>query len=375
VKLPVLAPSRSRANASEAAAPLRARSSSRIDAANRSEVASPARARARSTGRIGVASSNHLAASSRPRSGGRVEAASPKKAGAKALPGRRGISSLKSQSSASIVSEAAAGAAPPETVSEHDQLVRTAWSLVLGKAAEPPPLSIRQLREQLRVHLVQEDAELLPRDDALSAMDALLQWELRQKVLVDTRDLARTKFDARMALWQGDIATLQVGAIVNAANEKGLGCFQPDHRCIDNIIHCAAGPGLRAACHHELQHERFKGKLPTGEAMVTAGFNLPSNFVIHVPGPQCHDGVEQPEMLARCYCNVLEACKAHAIRSVAFCCISTGLFGYPAEGAAKVAISSVRQWLDENSEGDFIDLVVFNVFLKADLEIYQKLLA
>merc|ERR1712232_1188017 len=103
----------------------------------------------------------------------------------------------------------------------------------------------------------------------------------------------------------------------------GLGCFQPNHRCIDNIIHCAAGPGLRGSCALELQKNGRKGKLNTGTAMVTPAFNLPSDYVIHVPGPVG----EKPDVLSQAYEAVLNACRAARIRTVAFCCISTGLFG------------------------------------------------
>lgn len=405
VKLPALAPSRVRGRSSgkvevSSSSRRRGTSMSGLDAANSSQVVASSRARARSTGRLDGAYTSQAATLSRPPSGGnssqsplggssgqasaipkkpksgaRVDPATAKRAAAKASASRRSSARAGSPSSAGNRSAAISEASAEDAESEHSQLVRTAWSLILGKSAEPPPMSLLKLREQLRVHLVEEDAEGLPRDEALRAMDGLLQWELKQKTITNSRDLARTGLDHRMALWQGDITTLHVGAIVNAANTKGLGCFKPDHRCIDNIIHCAAGPALRVACFNELQQERWKGRLPTGDAMVTAAFNLPCDCVIHVPGPQCPDGVEQPEMLARCYNNVLEACRMHSIRSVAFCCISTGLFGYPAKSAAKVAVSTVRQWLDEHSDGDFIDLVVFNVFLKSDLHIYEELLA
>lgn len=248
---------------------------------------------------------------------------------------------------------------------------------MLGRSEAAPPLSTQDLREQLRSHLVETDAEALPIGAALSAVDALLCFELEQKTVTDAQNLERLKSNPRMALWQGDITTLRIGAIVNAANEKGLGCFQPDHRCIDNVIHCAAGPRLRQACALGLKEGPFQGKLPTGEVLLTPAFSLPCDYVAHVPGPQIFFGVEQPEMLTQCYRNVLEACKSLSVSSVAFCCISTGLFGYPAASAAKVALSAVRTWLDENSGGESscpVDLVVFNTFLESDLNIYKKLL-
>lgn len=252
---------------------------------------------------------------------------------------------------------------------ETDELICQAWSAVLGCGADPPPLPRAELREQLRVHLISAGTSELPTGSALRAVDELLQLELRQRSLASSTDAQRSPEDARLALWKGDITALRIGAIVDAANERGLGCFRPEHRCIDNAIHCRAGPALRAACHEELRSRQ--GHLPTGEAMVTPAFNLPCEYVIHVPGPQC-SGEEKPELLAACYSNTLEACKAKGIRSVAFCCISTGLFGYPAKQAAGVAVSTVKAWLDRNP--GCVDLVVFNVFLCSDSEIYAKVL-
>merc|ERR1712039_570392 len=120
---------------------------------------------------------------------------------------------------------------------------------------------------------------------------------------------------------------------------------------------------LRVACAEELQGAGFQDRLPTGRAMVTAAFNLPSGHVIHTPGPVG----EHPEVLAQCYRSVLSCCKERGIRTVAFCCISTGLFGYPADRAADVAVATVRRWLEADSQaesGPSIDLVVFNTFLE-----------
>jgi len=252
---------------------------------------------------------------------------------------------------------------------EHEQLIKNAWSAVFkSDKFEPPPLQGARMREKLRCHFVEASVAELPEGDVLAAVDALLQWELRRKSLVDSTAFDRCTADNRVALWRGDITTLQIGAIVNAANERGLGCFQPSHRCIDNVIHCAAGPALRAACFEQLS-TGFGGTLPTGHAMVTPGFNLPADYVIHTPGPVG----EHPAKLAQCYKSVLECCKTCGIRSVAFCCISTGLFGYPAGPAAEVAVGTVRAWLDQGGAAD-VDLVVFNTFLESDLRIYQKLL-
>lgn len=281
---------------------------------------------------------------------------------------------------------------------EYADLVRDAHAQVLLRGLSSR--NERSLREELGDYLIAVPPDNLPEGDALLALDEMLQWELSAKRLTRWQEVPRMPTDQRLAVWQGDICSLQIGAIVNAANEQGLGCFQPTHRCIDNVIHRAAGPGLRKECLQVLQKNKLKwgGKLPTGEAMVTKSFNLPSEFVIHTPGPVG----ENPEQLARCYTNVLERCKENRIRTVAFCCISTGLFGYPAHRAAEVAVSTVRRWLDQaerdieaaapsrsagdHDEGDAggcpappkplrpLDLVVFNTFLDSDLRVYQNLL-
>eukprot|EP00411_Alexandrium_monilatum_P097935 CAMPEP_0175802960 /NCGR_PEP_ID=MMETSP0097-20121207/88302_1 /TAXON_ID=311494 /ORGANISM="Alexandrium monilatum, Strain CCMP3105" /LENGTH=223 /DNA_ID=CAMNT_0017114297 /DNA_START=66 /DNA_END=737 /DNA_ORIENTATION=+ len=214
----------------------------------------------------------------------------------------------------------------------------------------------------------------LPCGEALEAVEALLRFEHRFKDIVDWQTLPRILSDARLALWKGDVASLRIGAVVNAANEQGLGCFQPHHRCIDNIIHCGAGPALRRACAEEMERCGLGQRLPTGEAICTPGFCLPADHVIHTPGPVG----EKPELLEKCYRSVLDCCRVRGIRTVSLCCISTGLFGYPADKAAELAVTTVKNWLDERAieDGSIVplDLVVFDVWLESDLRIYQKLL-
>mmetsp|Transcript_48069 Transcript_48069/g.88563 ORF Transcript_48069/g.88563 Transcript_48069/m.88563 type:complete len:302 (+) Transcript_48069:52-957(+) len=235
----------------------------------------------------------------------------------------------------------------------------------------------RSDREILQRTLIQLSVDELPDGEALAAIDALLQWELGQKSCTLASQLPRCQLDSRLVLWRGDITTLVIDAIVNAANEAGLGCFQPEHRCIDNVIHCAAGPELRRGCHEELLRlnvsKAGQNVLPTGQAMVTRAYNLPSKFIVHTPGPIG----EKPSLLAQCYKSVLDSCRRENIRSVAFCCISTGLFGYPADKAAQVALQTVRSWLDEDARTmptPSIDFVVFNTFLQSDYAIYSGLL-
>ena len=174
-------------------------------------------------------------------------------------------------------------------------------------------------------------------------------------------------------LWRGDISLLRVDAIVNAANSEMLGCFRPFHKCIDNVIHTFAGPRLRDDCAIFMQKQG--NEEPTGTAKITRAYNLPSSFVIHTVGPIFH--IERSELcqklLVSCYRSCLDvASQVDSIKSIAFCCISTGVFMFPQEEAAKIAVQTVDEWLTEHP-GRF-DQIVFNVFTERDLEIYTSLL-
>lgn len=177
----------------------------------------------------------------------------------------------------------------------------------------------------------------------------------------------------KLFLWKGDITGLWVDAIVNAANDRMLGCFQPMHNCIDNVIHSAAGPLLRQDC--KIIRDICDCPEPTGDAKITRAYNLPSKYVLHTVGPiiQHKDVKEyQEEQLASCYKSCLSlASRVQDIRSIAFPCISTGVFNFPGELASEIAIKSVDDWLTSNSH-HFIH-VVFNVFLKEDFDYYAGL--
>lgn len=218
--------------------------------------------------------------------------------------------------------------------------------------------------------------------ELLRLQDELLQIERDEKRLIDPYDLltvresfhlSKVSFAERLVLWQGDITRLKAGAIVNAANAAMLGCWQPLHNCIDNVIHSAAGIQLRLACNEIIQRQGHEE--PTGHAQITPGFNLPTSYVLHTVGPIIGGKVstEQEQLLSSCYTSCLElAATIPEIRTVAFCCISTGVFGYPKEEAAPVAIRSVGEWMAKNP--DRMDRVVFNVFTDEDLRIYSELL-
>ena len=182
---------------------------------------------------------------------------------------------------------------------------------------------------------------------------------------------------SRLVLWQGDITRLAVDAIVNAANSALLGCFVPGHRCIDNVIHSAAGLQLREACAVLMRAQGHDE--PTGRAKITPGFNLPARYVLHTVGPiiapdsrgQYAPTEKDAARLAACYRSCLGLAREQGLRSVAFCCISTGEFHYPKRAAAEIAIRTVRDWLTETGGGM---KVVFNVFLDEDAAIYRELL-
>lgn len=181
----------------------------------------------------------------------------------------------------------------------------------------------------------------------------------------------------KISVWQGDITRLAAGAIVNAANSRMLGCFVPMHTCIDNCIHTFAGVQLRSACNQYMNGMRRRYgadyEEPTGRAVLTGGYNLPAEWVIHTVGPIVEGRLKDRHRsdLKKCYQSVMECCVKNGIRSVAFCCISTGVFRFPNEEAAEIAVDTVSEFLD--ADGEAFDRVIFNVFQDHDKEIYERL--
>lgn len=205
----------------------------------------------------------------------------------------------------------------------------------------------------------------------LRMQDELLSAERKARGVVDVMTLPAVPSDARIVLWQGNITRLNADAIVNAANAALLGCFIPCHRCIDNAIHSAAGLQLRAACEELMKRQGHPE--PTGAAKITAGYNLPARHVLHTVGPIVHGALteEHRQLLASCYRSCLTLAAKNGLKSVAFCCISTGEFHFPNDAAAEIAVSEVRAFLAENTS---IERVVFNVFKDDDRCIYERLL-
>ena len=197
-----------------------------------------------------------------------------------------------------------------------------------------------------------------------------------QELQLQAEDKGVVKLDGEgLLLWQGDITRLKVDAIVNAANSQMLGCWAPLHNCIDNCIHSAAGLQLRQECYEQMKAQGHDEQ--TGSAKITLGYNLPAKHVIHTVGPIISQGLlptkEQEEQLASCYQSCLDIAEANHLRSIAFCCISTGVFNFPNKRAAEIALATVKEWLATHQSSS-INQVIFNVFLDKDYDIYKRLL-
>lgn len=197
-----------------------------------------------------------------------------------------------------------------------------------------------------------------------------------QELQLQAEDKGVVKLDGEgLLLWQGDITRLKVDAIVNAANSQMLGCWAPLHNCIDNCIHSAAGVQLRQECYEQMMAQGHDEQ--TGSAKITLGYNLPAKHVIHTVGPIIPQGLiptkEEEEQLASCYQSCLDIAEANHLRSIAFCCISTGVFNFPNKRAAEIALATVKEWLATHQSSS-INQVIFNVFLDKDYDIYKRLL-
>jgi O-acetyl-ADP-ribose deacetylase (regulator of RNase III)/NAD-dependent SIR2 family protein deacetylase len=285
----------------------------------------------------------------------------------------------------------------PSVSSIHNTLLRSVASRLLTEAGHSLHhlfhASSSDIREIVHHLLVarpppedNDDAKL--EEELYSQMDKLLELELKhQKTIVDAQELPTVVSpispDAhgfeQIALWKGDITTLKATAIVNAANSALLGCFQPSHKCIDNVIHSMAGPRLRAACHDIMSRQAHEE--PVGNAQITRGFALPAAYVLHTVGPQLRQG-SQPSnteraQLQSCYTKSLDLLlkklgdQAEERVSVAFPCISTGLFAFPSEIAVPLAVDSVLEWLAAHQQQTRGWKVIFNTFLKRDYDLYK----
>lgn len=204
----------------------------------------------------------------------------------------------------------------------------------------------------------------------LSVQDAYLSERLVERGVTRFQDL--TPVQPGLYLWRGDITTLAADTIVNAANSGMLGCFVPCHGCIDNAIHSAAGLQLRDACAEIMRAQGHPE--PAGRAKLTRAYNLPARYVLHTVGPIVGRWVTWKDRreLAACYRSCLALAAEHGLRSVAFCCISTGEFHFPNQEAAEIAVRTVREFLEQQTTS--VERVIFNVFKDLDAAIYRRLL-
>lgn len=206
-------------------------------------------------------------------------------------------------------------------------------------------------------------------DEFVAVQDAYLQEEIRKKGITDLASLRPMQPD--LYLWQGDITTLHCDAIVNAANSGLLGCFCPNHGCIDNAIHTFAGVQLRLICAELKKSQGCEEK--TGQAKLTPAFNLPCRYILHTVGPIIQGSPTDTDKaaLASCYRSCLALADQNNINSIAFCCISTGEFHFPPDKAASIAVQTVQNYKAQTHSK--IE-VIFNVFKETDYAIYHELL-
>ena len=205
--------------------------------------------------------------------------------------------------------------------------------------------------------------------DFLAVQDEYLQAATAEKGVTNLADLAPVQPD--IYLWRGDITALRCGAIVNAANSGMTGCYQPCHNCIDNCIHTYAGVQLRLACDELMRAQGYAE--PTGQAKITPAYNLPCDYVIHTVGPIVSGRLTKwhEEQLASCYRSCLALADENNIESIAFCCISTGVFMFPNERAAEIAVQAVKEYKQQT----YSEIkAIFNVFKEYDEQIYRNLL-
>jgi len=208
--------------------------------------------------------------------------------------------------------------------------------------------------------------------DQLWTLERLQLFPVRAALL--PRESGAWNWLKHISIWRGDITKLEVDAIVNAANSGLTGCYEPFHACVDNAIHTAAGPRLRQEC-EAIMANRGRPE-PTATATLTNGYFLPAQHVIHTVGPIVRGGSPtslDQAALCKTYRACLDAAANAHIADMAFCAISTGVFGYPKEAAAAVALDTTRAWLETNH--DFLEQVVFVVFSETDEVIYRQVLS
>ena len=262
----------------------------------------------------------------------------------------------------------------PQTLSEEEKLAATDTLLkfllrergmIAAFSATP-----EKKRALVRGYMNERPAHPVPAD-ILALQDRLFWTESVQRGVVSASSF---EYDSHgLALWEGDITRLEIDGIVNAANRGLLGCFLRNHSCIDNVIHSAAGMQLRDDCAKIIAAQGHEEDV--GDCKLTRAYNLPSRYVLHTVGPMIRREVSENDrsMLRSCYLACLDVAAAAGLRSVAFCCISTGVFNFPRAEAAEIAVGAVVRWKMRHAESDI--KVVFNTFLPEDTRIYRNILS
>lgn len=201
-------------------------------------------------------------------------------------------------------------------------------------------------------------------DEFLTLQDRWLTEQTRLRGVVDVN---KWEYKNALVLWQGDITRLNADAVVNACNSRLLGCFQPLHNCIDNIIHSNAGVQVRLDCQNLMQGKEESN----GNVKVTKAYNLPSRYIFHTVGPIVSEKVTPQNQtdLANCYRSCLNKAAEMKLQQIAFCCISTGVYGYPKAEASQLAVQTVKAWQKESGS---ILKIIFNVFTDEDRRIYER---
>ncbi len=219
----------------------------------------------------------------------------------------------------------------------------------------------------------------------LKIQNDFLQEESVEKGIIDVDNIHTIKetFNTdfknsdKISLWQGDITRLKADVIVNAANSRMLGCFVPCHGCIDNAIHSASGIQLREECAKYMKYQQVKFgddyEEPTGNAMMTLSYNLPSKYIIHTVGPIVNGNPTKKDciLLKKCYTSCLELANKKELKNIVFCCISTGQYGFPNQQAAEIALETIISFLESKNN---LQKIIFNVFTNKDFEIYKNII-
>ncbi|MBO5525206.1 MAG: protein-ADP-ribose hydrolase [Clostridia bacterium] len=257
----------------------------------------------------------------------------------------------------------------PMSMKEREDLADRMIDYLLAERGEIAAFNVpyAQKRDIIRGYLNERDPIFFD-SELLKEWDHLLWCETKEKGIVDVNSF---EYGNGITMWQGDITRLNADAIVNAANRSLLGCFIPHHYCIDNVIHSGAGPQMRADCAKIMAIQGRREK--EGNAKVTCAYNLPSRYVLHTVGPLMSGAVtdENRAVLRSSYISCLDLANELGLKTIAFCCVATGVFGFPNDEAAEIATGTVINWLHRNRS----DMrVIFDVFTDRDKAIYENIL-